>query len=112
MHVILYGVIEETDDVLSIEGPFFHLCESNLKEAEKSARKLSSESKSKQYIPWIFKLEENERIPELIIRIRDGWFNRFKNETSRTHEIITKDLISSTCPFIDVDLNELLISHG
>lgn len=112
MFIIIYGVLGDNDDgSLSIDGPFFYRSESDFSEAEILARELASSKTKNQYIPWVFELKEDETISQAMMRVRDGWFQKFKERTMETYNTIQKDQVNSTCPFHDVHLENFLVHY-
>jgi hypothetical protein len=109
MFIIIYGVLGDDDDgSLSIDGPFFYRSEPDFNEAEILARELASTKSKNQYIPWVFELKEGETIPEALMGVRDGWFQKFKQRTMETYNTIQKDQVNSTCPFNDISIKSFL----
>lgn len=111
MYIIVYGVLDDDDNDLSIDGPFFYMSEQNFERAEILAKELANTKSKNQCIPWVFKLKENETIMDAMIRFRDGWFRKFKTRTKETHNTIQKDQNNFTCPFNDVNTDKLLARY-
>ena len=111
MHIIIYGTLDDNDDNLSIDGPFFYMSERDFARAEILARELANSKSKNQCIPWVFELRENETVAQAMVRFRNGWFKKFKARTMETHKTIQKDQSSSTCPFSDVDVEKLLTQY-
>lgn len=112
MFIIIYGILGDDDNGdLSISGPFYYARDQGLPEAEIQARKLASTKTKNQIIPWVFELKENETIPQAMIRVRDGWFSKFKSRTMETYQTIQKDQVNSTCPFTDIIKDNFLIHY-
>jgi hypothetical protein len=112
MFAIIYGILgEDKSDNLFIDGPFFYKSHHDHDTAEILARELAATKTKNQIIPWVFESEsEDELIPDLMIRVRDGWFNRFKQRTMETYQTIQKDQENATCPFVDVEFTKF--SHN
>lgn len=111
MYVIIYGVLKEADGELSIDGPIYHGYNENLDDAEIQARELANTKTKNQIIPWTFELQDNETIPELMMRVQSGWFQRFRSRTMETYETIQRDQEKSTCPFVDVSIEKFVKNH-
>lgn len=108
MFAVLYGILGDNDDgSLFIDGPYFHRCDNDFETTETMARELAGTKTKNQIMPWVFELEKDETIAGAIIRVRDGWFQKFKNRTMETYQTIQKDQMSSTCPFLDVSMNDV-----
>ena len=113
MFVIIYGVLGEDDnDELFIDGPFYYSSDVDHDKAEILARELAGTKTKNQIIPWVFETEENELIPDLMIRVQDGWFSKFKRRTMETYQTIQKDQENATCPFVDVEFDKFLNNIG
>jgi hypothetical protein len=111
MHAIIYGILGEGDNgEIFIDGPYFHDCCENESDAEIQAKELAASKTKNQIMPWVFEINQGERIPDVMVRVRDGWFSRFKDRTMETHRTITRDHETSTCPFANVDV-EKFIQH-
>jgi len=103
MFAIVYGILGDDDNgELFIDGPYFHQSESNFDRAEILARELASTKTKNQIIPWVFELKKDETVPQAMIRIQDGWFQKFKVRTMETYQTIQKDQFNATCPFNEV----------
>jgi len=112
MFIIIYGVLgDDEDGELSISGPFYHIREPDFSKAEILARELASTKTKNQIIPWVFEIKEGETISNAMIRVRDGWFAKFKNRTMETYKTIQKDQVNSTCPFVDVKKDNFLAHY-
>lgn len=109
MHLIIYGILGDDDDGnLFIEGPFFHNCDHELSAAEIQAKELANTKTKNQIIPWVFEAEAGETISQIMSRVQAGWFQRFKERTMETYQTVQKDQTNSTCPFVDVHLENFL----
>lgn len=108
MFAIIYGILGENKDELFIDGPFFHQSHYDHNAIEILARELATTKTKNQIIPWVFETKDNELIPDLMIRIRDGWFDKFKQRTVKTYETIRKDQQNANCPFVDIKFEKFL----
>ena len=109
MYLVIYGVLGDDDDGrLFIEGPFFHKSENELSAAEIQAKELANTKTKNQIIPWVFETETGETIAQTMLRVKMGWFQRFKDRTMETYQTVQKDQTNSTCPFIDIQLENFM----
>lgn len=106
-YVVIYGVIKEKDDNLTIDGPFYHNCRLDKAIAESDAREVANTKASDLIIiPWV--LETENSIPNIMLTARDTWFSRFRRRTIGNAETLNRCYNNNSCPFSDVPLQDIL----
>ena len=105
---VIYGVVREVEDDITVLGPFYGGTFQTEKEGEDRARELANQKTADIVIPWVQPSELS--VPATLIRARDNWFKKFRTRIRETTQIMKRDSNVNSCPFTIINIDQLIDS--